>query len=42
VPEGKRSVWALRQVQVSDGGEDGQALTTGDNTPFMKQGIFVP
>jgi WD40-like Beta Propeller Repeat len=42
VREEKRSNWALGQVQVSDGGEDGQAATTGDNTPFMKQGIFVP
>jgi hypothetical protein len=42
VDEGKRAIWALKQVQVADGGEDGQAATTGDNTPFLKQGIFVP
>jgi hypothetical protein len=42
VRENKRSNWTLGQIQVSDGGEDRQGLTAGDNTPFMKQGIFVP
>jgi hypothetical protein len=42
VPEGKRSVWALGQVQVDDGGADGDADTAADNTPFMVQGVFVP
>ena len=42
VPEGKRSVWALGQVEVYDGGSDGLASTTGNNTLFAKQGVFVP
>jgi hypothetical protein len=42
VREGKRAIWAVKQVQVADGGEDGRAVTTGDNTPFLKQGVFVP
>jgi hypothetical protein len=40
--EGKRAVWQLGQVQVYDGGADGDADTTGDNTLFMEQGLFVP
>jgi hypothetical protein len=42
VPEGKRSVWELGQVQVDDGGADGDADTPGDNTLFMVQGVFIP
>lgn len=42
VPESKRSLWALDRVQVYDGGSDGLAATTGDNTLFMDQGLFVP
>jgi hypothetical protein len=42
VPEGKRSVWELGQVQVDDGGADGDADTPGDNTLFLVQGVFVP
>jgi hypothetical protein len=42
VPETKRSVWALGQVEVADGGADGDADTLGDNTLFMVQGLFVP
>jgi hypothetical protein len=42
VIEGKRSVWELGQVQVDDGGPDGDADTAGDNTLFMVQGVFVP
>ena len=41
-PEGKRTIWALDQVEVFDGGADGVAATTGDNTLFMDQGVFVP
>ena len=41
VPEGKRSIWALGQVQVFDGGPDGVAATAG-NSPFAVQGVFVP
>jgi hypothetical protein len=42
VTAGKRSVWELGQVQVDDGGADGDADTAGDNTLFMVQGVFVP
>ena len=42
VPEGKRSIWELGRVQIEDGGADGDADTTGDNTLFMTQGVFVP
>jgi len=41
VPEGKRAVWQLGQVQVNDGGPDGLVSTT-PNTQFAKQGVFVP
>jgi TolB protein len=40
--EGRRSIWGLGQVRLDDGGADSDADTPGDNTPFMKQGIFVP
>jgi hypothetical protein len=42
ITAGQRSMWQLGQVQVDDGGADGLASTTGDNTLFMDQGIFVP
>jgi Tol biopolymer transport system component len=42
VREGKRSVWGLDQVQVFDGGFDGDADTLSDNNLFEVQGIFVP
>jgi hypothetical protein len=42
VVEGKRAIWRLGQMQVQDGGDDGEGATTADNTPFLKQGIFVP
>jgi hypothetical protein len=42
VLEGKRAIWELGQVQVYDGGVDGLASTTADNTLFMDQGVFVP
>jgi hypothetical protein len=42
IPEGKRSIWQIGQVEVFDGGADGLASTTGDNTPFARQGLFVP
>jgi hypothetical protein len=40
--ERTRAVWALDRIQVSDGGTDEDADTTGDNSPFAVQGIFVP
>jgi TolB protein len=42
VTSGARSVWGLGQVQVYDGGADGDGDTAGDNTLFMVQGVFVP
>jgi hypothetical protein len=42
VTERKRSVWELAQVQVFDGGADGDADTTGDNTLFLTQGLYAP
>jgi hypothetical protein len=42
VKEGMRSIWELSQVLLYDGGSDGQASTTSDNTLFMDEGIFVP
>jgi hypothetical protein len=42
VVEGKRAIWELNEVDVFDGGADGQAGTTFDNTLFARQGIFVP
>ena len=41
VSEAKRTIWAMEDVGVSDGGPDGQASTPG-NTLFLKQGLFVP
>jgi hypothetical protein len=42
VREGKRAVWELSGVKVFDGGGDGDADTTGDNTLFAGQGLFAP
>ncbi len=41
VDEGARAVWELAQLQVLDGGPDGDVDTPG-NTVFMRQGLFVP
>jgi L-gulono-1,4-lactone dehydrogenase len=41
VQTGNRAIWQLGQVQVTDGGEDGVASSTTDNSLFMKQGVFV-
>ena len=40
--EGRRAIWRLGHVQIEAGGADGDADTTGDNTLFMTQGLFVP
>jgi hypothetical protein len=42
IVEGGRSIWELSQVEVFDGGPDGLASTATGNTPFARQGIFVP
>jgi hypothetical protein len=42
VREGKRTIWGLDQVKIYDGGSDGDADTTGDDTLFAVQGLFAP
>ena len=42
VIEGNRALWQLDQVKVYDGGADGDADTTGDNTLFAVQGVLIP
>jgi hypothetical protein len=42
VREGARSIWALDEVRVQDGGADGVAATAADNEQFAVQGVFVP
>jgi len=42
VIESQRSIWELDRVQVFDGGADGMAATSEDNTLFAVQGIFAP
>jgi hypothetical protein len=41
VREGDRAIWQLAQVEVLDGGPDGDA-STPDNKVFARQGLFVP
>jgi len=42
ITEQQRAIWELGQVQVYDGGADGNPATTGDNTVFAVEGVFVP
>jgi len=42
VVDSGRAIWELGEVQVFDGGADGQAGTTSDNTLFERQGVFIP
>ena len=42
VVEGKRAIWQLDQLVVYDGGPDGAVDSLDDNTPLLKQGVFVP
>ena len=42
VREGVRTIWEIGAVEVTDGGADGDADTTEDNTVFARQGVFVP
>lgn len=41
VQEGRRALWELGQVQVFDGGPDGDTATN-DNTLFEVSGVFIP
>jgi hypothetical protein len=38
----QRGVVEIQQLQINDGGTDGQVNTTADNTLFGVQGIFIP
>ena len=40
--EGARAIWEVGQLTVNDGGSDGDADTSGDNTLFATPGIFIP
>jgi TolB protein len=42
ITEGKRTIWDLDDIRISDGGADGVASTTGDNTLFVSDGLFFP
>ncbi len=42
VIENSRGLWELGQLAVYDGGADSDGDTTGDNSPFLRQGVFVP
>jgi len=42
VAEGDRSIWQVASVRVFDGGSDGSAATTADNTLFATEGLFIP
>ena len=41
VPEGKRSIWELGQVEVYDGGRTAWRQPP-PNTLFARQGVFIP
>ena len=41
IREGKRAIWALDALEVTDGGPDGLA-STAPNTRFARQGVFIP
>ena len=41
IDEGERSVWEIGQIEVLDGGPDGDVDTPG-NGVFARQGVFVP
>jgi len=38
----KRTLWQMGQVEVLDGGPDGNVGTATGNTVFARQGIFIP
>jgi hypothetical protein len=42
IKDSKRLVEEIDDVHVYDGGADGDANTTADNTVFLRQGIFIP
>ena len=42
IKEGKRAIWELGQVEVLDGGPDGDVDTPAGAMVFLRQGILVP
>ena len=42
IKEGKRAIWELGAVRVTDAGPDGEVSSDGDNRLFAVEGIFVP
>ncbi len=42
VTEGARAIWQAGPVEVRDGGDDSDGDTPGDDSPFLRQGVFVP
>ena len=42
VKDTKRAIWQMGQVQVYDGGPDGDADTPAGDTLFAVQGVFIP
>jgi WD40 repeat protein len=42
IAEGKRTTWAIGDVQLWDPGADGNHGAVDDNTLFARQGLFVP
>jgi len=42
IPDGRRTLWEFGPAQLWDGGTDADGSSTGDNTKFAVQGVFVP
>jgi hypothetical protein len=42
IRDDKRTIYEIGPARVYDGGADGDGSTTGDNTLFAVQGIFIP
>jgi len=40
--ENRRNLWQLGQIEVFDAGLDGNINTTGDNQPFLREGVYAP
>jgi hypothetical protein len=42
VTKNKKAIWQVGALELYDGGSDGLASTTSDNTLFEVQGVFIP
>src|SRR5262249_29704730 len=42
IKEADRTIYDFGEIQVTDGGADGDTTTAGDNTLFQVEGVFVP